>query len=96
MIITDNTPHPYCPDEDGQCQYGRDEDCPGIGRELQREENEMNTVERIERTYILKISLTEEDAEQGPSIAEIRKAIYRGVALIDCEDAVEIERAFST
>jgi hypothetical protein len=22
--------HPMCPDEDGRCQYGRDEDCPRV------------------------------------------------------------------
>lgn len=55
------------------------------------------TVERVEFEYRVLISVPVEHGivAEGPSELEIKRAIYRGVDIVDSEDAVDVEVVLS-
>lgn len=77
--------HPYCPDEDGRCQYGRDESCPGI----EREEETM-----YHKTHITMTVLSEEPIHEGMNLEDIVRECDEGAfVLFSTNTTSEVLRA---
>ena len=43
--------HPMCPDEDGRCLHGRDEECPKIDGEQIAVENLLHLADHVRKVY---------------------------------------------
>lgn len=70
--------HPYCPDEDGRCQYGRDESCPGIERERTRD---------MHKTRITITVLSEDPIHERMDLADIIRECDQGDYVLFSEES---------